>query len=190
MQFQPQKYGAAVADLLTDEPLCALGPGTPIVERRSKLSALDENAVVAPHPLADPDMARCCISGLWLLYDFLDESHRISQNIHTSSGSYWHGIMHRREPDYSNSKYWFRKAGDHAIFDSLCRAADELAANETLDAPSQFLIEQSAWDPFRFIDLCESVARGRSSTELLCKRIAQIEWRLLFDHCYDQAVGA
>ena len=45
-------------------------------------------------------MAACCLCGLWLLHDFLDESHSLSQEITTDTGSYWHGIMHRREPDY------------------------------------------------------------------------------------------
>jgi hypothetical protein len=35
--------------------------------------------------LADTDMAACCVSGVWLLHDCLDESHAISQGIDTSS---------------------------------------------------------------------------------------------------------
>ena len=53
-------------------------------------------------------MAACCLAGVWLLHDYLDESHTISQRIDTPSGSFWHGIMHRREGDFSNAKYWFR----------------------------------------------------------------------------------
>jgi hypothetical protein len=190
MQFDPQKYGAAVSDLLADAPLSALGPGAPVSEKRDALNNLDEIKVVAGHAVADRDTARCCLSGLWLLYDYLDESHTISQEIHTATGSYWHGIMHRREPDYSNGKYWFRKVGNHPVFEPLCREAGELAGSEELDGPSKFLAQQSTWDPFQFIDLCECVARGRSSAESLCKRIAQIEWQLLFDFCYQRAIGA
>jgi hypothetical protein len=51
---------------------------------------------------------RLCMSGLWLLAGDLDRSHTISQGIGSAEGSFWHGIMHRREGDFSNSKYWFR----------------------------------------------------------------------------------
>lgn len=187
--FDPQKYGAAVAKLLAEEPLCDLGPGRSVSARRDQLNALDTRSIAADHEVKDRKMAQCCLSGLWLLHDFLDESHTISQDIHTSSGSYWHGIMHRREPDYSNGKYWFRKVGQHPVFKELCLGANQLAAGEELDGSSKFLAHQSSWDPFQFIDLCELIARGGSSATLLCRRIAQLEWRLLFDHCYDQAIG-
>ena len=64
-------------------------------------------------------MAEGCLAGLWLLYDFLDESHTISQSLDTLEGSYWHGIMHRREPDYENAKYWFRRVPVHPIHAEL-----------------------------------------------------------------------
>ena len=73
-------------------------------------------------------MAACCIAGVWLLHDFLDESHTISQGIDTPSGSFWHAIMHRREGDFSNAKYWFRRVGQHPVFDALGQRAAELAA--------------------------------------------------------------
>ena len=57
--------------------------------------------------IASRDDAECVRSGLFLYFSALDESHRISQGIATSSGSYWHGIMHRQEGDWSNAKYWF-----------------------------------------------------------------------------------
>ena len=47
-------------------------------------------------------MPACCCAGLWLLHGYLDESHALSQSIHTTSGSYWHGLTHRREPNFAN----------------------------------------------------------------------------------------
>ena len=79
--------------------------------RRAALAALAPESLVAPRKLADRDMARACLCGLWLAHNYLDESHRISQEIENPTGSFWHAIMHRREGDYSNSKYWFRRVG-------------------------------------------------------------------------------
>jgi hypothetical protein len=49
-------------------------------------------------------------AAIWLYVDDLAKSHTISQGIDGPIGAYWHGIMHRREGDFSNSKYWFRQA--------------------------------------------------------------------------------
>lgn len=48
------------------------------------------------------------LSGLWLLAGELDRSHTLSQSIETATGAYWHGMMHRREENFWNSKYWLR----------------------------------------------------------------------------------
>src|SRR3954447_7892804 len=60
-----------------------------------------------------PDDARAMLSGLWLYFDWLDESHRISQDLPSATGSFWHAIMHRREGDFSNSKYWYARCQGH-----------------------------------------------------------------------------
>ena len=184
--FDPAAYGPAFAALLRDAPLQPLGPGRADPARRPALAALADDAF-GPRPVADRNMAAACRAAMWLLFDFLDESHTISQGIHTPEGSYWHALLHRREPDFSNSAYWFRRVGMHAVFEPLRVEAARLAA----DAPpaATFLTRQAKWDPFAFGDLCEASLADKAPCEALCRSIQQCEWRLLFDYCYRRAVG-
>lgn len=181
-------YSAAIAALITDR-LPELGPGTPNTAVRSQLQSLTVEKAFAGKRVVDPSAARCCLSALWLAHDFLDESHTISQEIETIDGSYWHGIMHRREPDYGNAKYWFHRVPRHAIFQPLAKAARELAGQAQLDSAADFLLKQTEWDPFRFVDLCEAIARGRSRCDTLAREVNRCEWQLLFEYCYCQATG-
>jgi hypothetical protein len=171
-------YPPAIADLLAEDRVAPLGPGTPNHAARPKLAALTVETMLAPHAVADADMARACLAGLWLYHDFLDESHTISQDIATPAGSYWHGIMHRREPDASNAAYWFRRVGDHAIFAELAQDA----------AAMGYRAAGTLWDPFAFIDRCEEHRGSASEAEQVCRRVQRREWELLFDYCYRQAI--
>lgn len=183
--FNPDAYGSLVSELIGGERINALDPGSPNEPLRGKLLDLKPGDLFDA-PVRDPDFAACCLSGILLLHDFLDESHRVSQSIKTTSGSYWHGIMHRREPDFGNSKYWFRNVGEHEIFPELAAAAAQLVAGESAAA---FLKDGSSWDAFAFIDLCEASCRGRSPCGDLCKQVQRAEWELLFDHGHRRACG-
>lgn len=186
MTFHPDDYGTTVAELLAEDRLFDLGPGSPNEAIKPKLDRLQAAHLFDQH-VRNRDFANACMAGLWLYHDFLDQSHTISQAIYNSTGSYWHGIMHRREPDYGNSKYWFRQVGDHDIFPELCRQAAELAGNTPVPA-AQFLIDQSEWDPYSFVDLCQSALGRGGDLELLCKHIQRREWELLFDYSYRNAL--
>jgi len=153
-----------------------------------RLGEISLAAAFAPAEIVDPEMAQACLAGLWLMYDFIDRSHEISQSLDTPTGSYWHGILHRREPDYDNAKYWFRHVGRHPVYETLAEAARELAAVAKPVAAAAFLAEQAAWDPFRFVDLC-AAAGGQSKSGQLCRLVQQRECQLLFDFCYRRAIG-
>lgn len=180
-------YSPVVSALLADAPLNGLGPGRANSEAQARLDALTPETLVSPHTVADRSMALACCAGLWLRHDYLDESHRLSQEIATAAGSYWHAIMHRREPDFDNSKYWFRRVGRFGTFDALLGEAQKLTAASPVAAAAE-LASQTAWDPFRFVDLCAAAAKQPALTEL-CRLIQRREWELLFDDCLRRAVG-
>jgi hypothetical protein len=172
----PSEYPPAVADLLRELPLAPLGPGRPQPDFKTRLEALD--AALGPR-IADRDMAACCRAALWLAFDFLDESHQISQGIQTVEGSYWHALMHRREPDHSNAAYWLKRVGTHPIFAELAKAAADLG----------YLGQGTRWEPFVFNDHCEEHRGKGDATEELLRKVQRAEWELLFRYCFRHATG-
>lgn len=164
-----------------------LDAGQPQREKRDELanfqrelssSGLGRQAAIAQE---------CCLSGAWLLHNFLDESHSLSQDIENSEGSFWHGIMHRRERDFGNSKYWFRRTGKHPIYEELHRDVAELIAGAESNTVLA-LGRQSSWQPDRFVDLCQDAIEGglmrNDSAVNALQSVAFREWQLLFDYCF------
>jgi len=126
-------------------------------------------------------------AGLYQWHDFLKESHELSQTIEGEGenqlGDYWHAIMHRREPDYSNAKYWFRQIGNQPTYRELRQEADAILDRSTDPAASRWrarLQSGSKWDPFAFVDLCEECA-DHETTELAmaARRIQYVEMSML-----------
>ncbi len=188
--FDPGAYGSAFAELLRTPRIMPLDPGEENSSAKASLEALDLDEAFAPNRIGDRTMAEGCQSGLWLYHDFLVTSHTLSQKITTPTGSYWHGIMHRREPDYPNGKYWIGRVGEHDIYPELRDEAATMASGtDNLPDEAAYLMSQSAWDPIAFIDLCEGANVGGVPAGDLCRAIQQREWELLFDYCYRKAIA-
>ncbi|WP_274365999.1 hypothetical protein [Paenibacillus thermotolerans] len=102
-------------------------------------------------------------AGLLLWNDDLDASHSIAQEIETSTGSFWHGIMHRMEGDYGNAKYWFRLTGAHPVFPAIAAKA----ASRIAGGPPKTLLEGAVrdgkWNPYTFVDIVERAVREQRS---------------------------
>ena len=165
---------AILPDLL--EPLwstqpCVLGPGTPDMAMKSLLAAFD------PHTVATKALqVRALYSALWLAHNFLDESHDISQELHTPTGSLLHAIMHRREPDAWNSKYWWKRVGAHDIFPELAKYAAELG----------YVQRGTNWDPLQFVDDVEAARGSGSEGERLLEAVQHAELKLVVINCIRQ----
>jgi hypothetical protein len=182
--FNPQDYGKIFSDLIDPKILNDLGSGQADIGLRDKISSVKLDQAFEPDQIIDRNYANACLSGIWLHHDFLDESHSISQNIPTTTGSFWHGIMHRREGDFWNSKYWFRQVKSHPVFSSLQNAVVKL--EHISDLPE---IHKKSWDPFLFVDIVEKYIGTGSEGEEICKKIQRLEWQILFDYCYRQTTG-
>lgn len=192
--FDPEAYGERCARLLDGDRLCPLDAGVPNRAVFEQLNSLSNDELGGGCRLLDDQMAQACRAGLWLLHNYLDHSHEISQELASTTGSYWHGIMHRREPDYSNAKYWFRRVGDHEVFPDLAMVAHGFSQSGSAAREFERLTTRSTWDPFAFIDLCEQAHAGEASSGPsalgdACRWLARSEWELLFDYCYRRAFG-
>ena len=173
MPFDASAYGSDAAAILALEGngwrLMALAqPSYCSAEARTRIAAAGA-ARLFPGAYG----AEAALAGLLLYFGCWTEAHETAQEIATAEGSYWHAMVHRQEPDASNSRYWFRQVGRHPIFPALRQGAAELG----VDFGPQ-------WQPEAFIDLCERARQAPGSApEQQAREVQRLEWQLLFDYC-------
>ncbi len=172
----------AFLDLLAAGGLAELGPGP----RKSTLPAAKLEADLAP--LLDAagvssSRGKLVRSVLLLWHDHLDAAHVIAQAVENADGSLVHGIVHRREPDYSNAKYWFRRAGRHPMFAGLAAKVGALALPPLGQEIRAKLLPAEKWDAHAFIDLCQSAALGEQPEPVikLLREIQGLEFAVLLE---------
>lgn len=138
-------------------------------------------------------------AGLHLFNESLDKSHAIAQEITNGAGSYWHGIMHRMEGDYSNAKYWLADAGHFPFHTQLAASVRSYISihdladleHDALRSKLEVLITCPVWNPSVFVDAVELQATlvQQPKVEEWLKQIQRFEMELLLQYCYEQSCG-
>ncbi|HEX3134444.1 MAG TPA: hypothetical protein VHX44_12775 [Planctomycetota bacterium] len=96
--------------------------------------------------------------GLALLWhDDLDGAHALCQ-AHEGHADcdYVHALLHRREGDFANAKYWFREVGPHPVYATVAKAAADLG--------QPGLVAEGQWRPAAMVDAC-ATALGRDPAQ-------------------------
>lgn len=163
----------------TSEP-AELGPGP----RKGVLSEqeLDRKLQDIFASTTLPKESQQLIRALLLLWhDHFETAHGIAQDIANADGAFVHGILHRREPDYGNAAYWFRRVGQHPAFAIIAERASKWLEKEP--QLQKEIAPGGKWNPFGFIEACETAnGRGGPSEEKeRLRKIQEIEAQALLE---------
>ena len=158
----------------TEPPELAAGPRLGVQPLSSLRQRLDNS--YPSQPLVH--------AAVLLWHDHFDAAHELCQSVETSEGSWVHGILHRREPDYSNATYWFHRVGRHPAFPELARRVGQLLQARAVDhAALDKMVAGGLWYPLAFVDACErAMSRDDAQQILLLREIQAAEFSVLLEH--------
>jgi hypothetical protein len=150
-------------------------------ERWREVNAADDATVAGKRTISNAGAFALVRGGLLYALDDLDGCHRFFQDVHSDLGSYWHGMMHRREADFDNARFWFRRAGALPVFDRL---------HGEIAAISHDMAKQITWDPYLFTGMCEQARHGADDERGELPQLQRAEFEVLFDYSWRQAFAA
>ncbi|MCA8987067.1 MAG: hypothetical protein KDA78_05470 [Planctomycetaceae bacterium] len=171
-------------EFCANEPLPVLQPTQSrcTSEIRNRLKQICSQ-IPARFPQHRADADAVC-AGLYQWYDDLDRSHTYAQSAEHQgrhrAGDYWHQIMHRREGDAWNSKYWCRQTGHHPVHDLMA----DLAA----DSDEWKIHAGGNWTPERFVDFCSEAVK-KPDAQPIAMQFQAIEMVLLMKQTLKDARG-
>lgn len=132
-----------------------------------------------------PASTRDLVTATALLYhDHHDPAHNHVQDRGDADGCLIHALLHRREPDYWNAAYWFRRVSGHPIYRTLTPAAIQAARTPETREVLQRLTLSGNVDPMALVQECERVA-ARPATDpavVYLRHIQHLEFAALIEH--------
>jgi len=141
--------------------------------------------------VVNDEAAMAVVGGLWLWQDWIHESHTISQNLETPTGSLWHAVMHRREGDFNNAKYWYGRCRNHPALAEMANAGTQLVRSSPTADDSARTILRGGWDPYALTDFVESVydSPDHHPPVALARDLQTLEFQILLDFTIRLALG-
>lgn len=124
------------------------------------------------------------LSATALLYhDHHDPAHDLVQDLGDRDGCLIHAILHRREPDYWNAAYWFRRVSGHPIYRAATPAAIRSAQSQEARAVLERLTLSGTLDPVALVRECERAAERPAAEPVGYLRTVQhLEFAALVEH--------
>jgi hypothetical protein len=179
----PANRSAAFWNFAATREWPELGPGPRdgVMSRRDLETRLDR---FAQEQELTPEAALRLRAAALLYHDHHDPAHDLVQDLEDIEGALIHALLHRREPDYWNAKYWFRRFETHPVYFALGRRMPALARNPEQQQFARTLTLPGAFDPFAFVDLCEMAERRSisDSTVLWLREVQHAEFQELVHH--------
>ncbi|HET6251797.1 MAG TPA: hypothetical protein VFE47_29195 [Tepidisphaeraceae bacterium] len=161
--------------------------GTPTTARELLADVKPEQLLTVP--VKSRHDASAMLGGLWLRHDALHECHEIVQDLIGPTGSFWHAIMHRREGDFSNAKYWYARCADHRAFRLVSALARDVIGREVTDK-SLLQIAGAEYNPDALVDLVAELQDKPQDPRLeAAVQLQRMEWEALFHYCAYEAAG-
>jgi len=174
-------YADFIDMLLRDEGLLRkLHPvECPDIQALLKIRGYTARELAGARDLKDAVYGELLKCALLFLVDAMDEAHRVVQEMSGDDAAYWHGMIHRREGDFDNARYWFRRAGALPWFGAL---------HSEVSKVSGLFASQSQWDPYLFTGQCEQEKFGAEELRDDLVRIQRIEFMHAMDYVWRCAV--
>lgn len=121
---------------------------------------------------------------LLLYHDHHNEAHDLVQDLNDADGTLIHALLHRREPDFWNARYWFRQVGDHPVYRALTPRLGEGDPEPRLGALVDSLTLGGMLDPLALVGACEAAFRRPPSDPqvVFLRRLQDAEFRQLVEH--------
>ena len=129
-------------------------------------------------PAGDAKFVPLVRAGLFYHHNALDDAHRVVQEATGDAAAYWHGMVHRRERDFENARYWFRRAGEQPPFSEMQARGADVSAN---------MGRQMGWDPFLLVNLAEQLRFGADELQAEVIGLGRVEFEVFFDYCFRRA---